>query len=132
MPRDVYLLSDGEGKRSRGGVGGRTGVRDYCVAILAEHAACFGLAMMAWAKVTQAEGNRAGRDASECRGRCLDPLKSWRTCRRGAGYRVEARSCMLGAICRRFGGWSVEKLEYWYGKLGLHYPCHGPMDTRES
>ena len=78
--------------------------------------------MIACAEVTQAEGNGVGRDALGCRGPSENPLESVRTCRRGAGYRGDARSCMLGAICRRFGGWSVEKLEYWYGKLGFALP----------
>jgi hypothetical protein len=39
---------------------------------------------------------------------------------------------MLGAICRRFGGWSLEKLEYWYGKLGLHYRIMVPWRPPKS
>lgn len=87
----------------------RAVVGQACVVIvwlsLAGHCTmlAFGLVMIACAEVAQAEGNRAGRNGSRCRARSVNPQESLRTCRRGAGYRAEARSCMLGQYVAKRG-----------------------------
>ena len=62
MPRSLMSLRDGDVKVLRGGVAGRTGVRDYCVAIAGwvMNNGCFRFGDDRLGKVTQAEGKRRG------------------------------------------------------------------------
>jgi hypothetical protein len=116
----------------RSGVGGGTGVRDCCVAILAKHAACFRVGDDRLCRSHASRRQRAGRDASGCRGPCGSLLKSLRTCQRDAGYRAEARSCILEQYVGGSGDGAWKSSSIGTASWVLHYPCHGPMETTES
>lgn len=99
-----WFLGDGEGRLF---LRGRW--EDRCAWLLCSYVGntrcCVRGAVIACAEVTQAGNATGGARTGD-----YNPRGSWTACRKSAGYRAEARSCMLGAICRRFGGGAWKSL----------------------
>jgi hypothetical protein len=95
-------------------------VRDYCVAFSGwTRSAALRSWVIAGAEVTQARGNRAGRNASGAE-RNLEIL---RTCREGCRLQSGGATQMhAGSIMYAVRGYRAKKLEQWYRSLGFALP----------